>query len=134
MSHYLQHIFQNLNSLFPTSYFLLITDTGFCIHVDGGGWPSYCHSPSISTTTSCESYCTNQKSCIGYTFALLHSKSFCNLYLNDSTCPSGFSVIALKNMAKTMYDLVAYSYTGYVCYGRSPSKLILSICQSILVF
>ena len=103
--------------LFPG--YSLITNEGYCQHVDGG-FPSYCYSNSKSRITSCETYCTNKTSCVGYEYSAKH----CNLFTTDNTCPSEFQFTLQTNTAETMNDLIAISYTGYVCYGRYPGKLI----------
>ena len=117
------------NFLFPG--YSLITNYGACNHVDGGH-PSYCIHTSISTISSCESYCTNQKSCVGYAHSAKYE--YCLLYVTDSTCPSGFNFDQTEKTAKTMNDLVAQSYPRYVCYGRHPGEHIITFWQWIWVF
>ena len=133
MFHYLQDISINsatesksCNLLFPG--YSLITNKGYCRHVKGGGYPSFCLSQTTSTVTSCESYCTNQKSCVGYNYNAKSTE--CILFTNDSTCPSlffqDFRSSRETNTAKTMNDLRPVSHSNFdsVCYGRYPGKII----------
>ena len=116
-----------------TATYSLITSTGYCKHVSGG-FLSNCWNYSITSIDICESYCTNQKSCVGYDHSVLDSH--CELFTSDSTCPSDFKVNSGSETAKTMKDLVAsYSASeyGYICYGKTSGKCILNSCTLDIV-
>ena len=116
-----------------TATYILITILGFCTHISGG-IPSYCWNISITSIDVCESYCTNQKSCVGYSYQ--DTEYFCQLFTSDSTCPSDFKFNSKSETAKTMKDLVA-SYSpseyGYICYGKTSGKFILHFCTLDIV-
>ena len=109
----------------------LITNNGWCQHVDGS-IPSFC-SPdfSVSSISNCEASCSNQASCVGYIYA--EELDNCYLFPSDSTCPSGFTFNQRSSTAETMNDLKEQQASGWVCYGKNTGndnsllpKIILS--------
>ena len=115
-----------------TATYILITSIGYCSHVSGG-IPSYCWNISITSIDICESYCTNQKSCVGYDHSVLDSH--CELFTSDSTCPSDFKVNYGSETFKTMKDLVAVNSSSFIynCYGKTSGKRILHFCTLDIV-
>ena len=104
----------------------MITSTGMCEHVSGGE-PSNCWNDSIMSIDICESYCTSQKSCVGYDYSVIASS--CELFPSDSTCPSDFEYTKAKT-AKTVKDLTTSKYDiqnpdSWICYGKTSGKCIL---------
>ena len=111
----------------------MITSTGYCKHVSGG-FPTNCWNDSITSIDICESYCTNQKSCVGYDY---QDDIFCELFTSDNTCPSDFEFKSQSETAKTMKDLVASysaSHPSYICYGKTSGKCNLHFCTLDIVF
>ena len=88
--------------------------SGYCNHVKGSveidevddesteGFPSSCLLKSVWSVESCESYCTSQSSCIGYTYHLGPNPeiatrlSDCHLFTSNSICPNGFEYFQRK--------------------------------------
>ena len=111
----------------------MITSTGYCKHVSGG-FPSNCWNDSITSIDICESYCTNQKSCVGYEYSALDPLR--ELFTSDITCPSNFKVDYGDETAKTIKDLEAFnppSYDRWICYGKTSGKGILHFCTLDIV-
>ena len=100
----------------------MITNDNLCVHIDGQV-PDFCNGENISSIESMESYCTNQPSCVGYSYNAIDKLG--HLYPSDETCPSGFTYYKLDSTVKTLDDLVAApeSYgLGWVgCYGKTPT-------------
>ena len=116
-----------------TATYSLITSTGYCNHVSGG-IPSLCFNISITSIDICESYCTNQKSCVGYDYSAIDR--VCELYTSDNTCPSDFTFDSQSKTAKTMEDLVALNdpnYQSTSCYGKTSGKCILNFFKLDIV-
>ena len=102
------------------------------MHINGGD-ADWCWSETlnISSIAIMESYCTNQMSCVGYSYNSVVKTGM--LHPSDDTCPSGFEFYEdeFTESAKTMDDLVGQvvDEPGWVgCYGKNP------ICKSILQF
>jgi len=108
-------------TLTSTPEFSVITHRGWCKHVDGG-FPSRCDysSYNISTIDTCESYCKNQPSCVGYMYH--PNYKYCAFFPTDSTCPRGFNFAQKPHTAKTVKDLIAEPKPGYLCYGRNQDS------------
>ena len=113
-----------------------------CNHVDGG-IPSFCFSQHITRMSRCQYYCTNQATCVGYSYITLYlsedtiSSVSCSLHPTDGTCPSGFTFTD-KRAAKTMNDLKKSAeklYTGRwgSCYGKNPGRFILPFERLIYI-
>ena len=98
----------------------MITSSGTCKHVNGG-YPSYCYNGNVNFQSICEGYCTSEASCVGYFYHA--SGDNCYLIPSNNSCPSTFILHSQTNLATTMNDLVAVSYSGYVCYGKKSGKL-----------
>ena len=90
--------------------------------------PDFCDGQNISSIESMESYCTNQPSCVGYSYNAIDKLGI--IYPSDETCPSGFTYYKLDITVKTLDDLVAMPecpqcpgspWLGWVgCYGKDP--------------
>ena len=108
----------------------LITNNGWCQHVDGS-IPSFC-SPdfSVSSISNCEASCSNQASCVGYIYA--EELDNCYLFPSDSTCPSGFTFNQRSSTAETMNDLKEQQASGWVCYGKNTGNDNLLLPKIIL--
>ena len=116
-----------------TATYSLITSTGYCKHVSGG-IPSHCWKYPIASIDICESYCTNQKSCVGYEHTAIGR--VCDLFTSDTTCPSGFTFSSRSETAKTMTDLVAFnnpSEKPWNCSGKTSGNCIFHFCTLDIV-
>ena len=111
----------NSTILYTLVGYSLITSSGYCSHVNGGLFPTHCYSDSVPSQSDCEQFCTSQTSCIGYMYK--SSSQWCFLIPSDSTCPSNFIFRQNTHTATTTNDLVAYSFSGYVCYGKNSGKI-----------
>ena len=98
----------------------MIASNGFCDHVDGGGYPSYCRDTSVYPIKRCKENCTNKTSCVGFSY--YDRSGLCILFPTDGTCPDGFIFYSKSNTAETVNDLVAYNYSGFVCYGKNSGN------------
>ena len=114
-----------------TVTFSLITNNGWCQHVDGS-IPSFC-SPdsSVPSISDCEASCSNQVSCVGYIYA--EELDECFLFPSDNTCPSGFTFNQRSSTAETMNDLKEQQAYGWVCYGKNAGNDYMLLQKVILV-
>ena len=98
----------------------MITSNGFCKHVNGTR-VTRCINAPVYSLSSCEAFCTSQKTCVGYHYSA--SDRYCALIPSDSSCLSGFSLHNSEtNLATSKNDLVAYSSNRFVCYGKNSGK------------
>ena len=108
----------------------LITDDGWCNHVEGG-FPTNCKATSVLTHSKCEELCTSQTSCIGYSF--IRFEGACYLHPSISSCPPNFQLNdnlmktynyktkkrEVPHTATSKNDLVARPSAFSVCYGKN---------------
>jgi len=129
--------------------------SGYCNHVKGSveidevddesteGFPSSCLLKSVSSVESCESYCTSQSSCIGYTYHLGPNPeiatrlSDCHLFTSNSICPNGFEFFQRKYTIEKKEDLVVFPNQNpatkpneWVCYVKDTEKAGLNEGQA----
>ena len=108
----------------------LIESNGTCSNLDGK-IPAYCVSYTFhGSRESCEAYCTDQTSCVGYTYSGGQIKN-CVLFVSDDKCSTGWSYIKSEGPVKTMNDLKPSGderFAGFVCYGKTSGK-----CSCILI-
>lgn len=100
---------------FIEGYFLI--DKGICKHVSGKD-PYRCHKYGVSSQSLCEDHCTSLTTCLAYHYNTKNNV-YCSLIPSDKICPSGFYPYYKSGpIAKSISELKADLYSGYVCYGK----------------
>ena len=107
------------------------TSYGNCTLYDGGLSIRYrCykdyHTSVLSVekkVESCEEYCTNKESCLGYIF--LNDR--CHLYGREMTCPIGFRYYAGSKPPTSTRTVESKEDQEWVCKGKHSSMRICSL-------
>ena len=121
---------------FLISGYSLITNSGQCVTAESD-WQGVCQIDKVALITECEAYCTNQQSCVGYSYqpprqvSSFSMPGFCELYPNESICPTSLTSPEhvlhqeLLNLAGSVDDLIPSTVDPfYECYGKTPGKNI----------
>ena len=105
----------------------LVTDKGYCEHVNGNYLVLCKASIENDAAEDCRSYCTSHDICIGYWLKVFPREIECNLFPSEEKCPQEFKLFgegSITSLAKTTADLVAVAFPGYnmSCYSKNEGK------------
>ena len=104
----------------------MITNSGVC--TSEPNWPGVCNIEKVASIADCEAYCTNQQSCVGYSYQQL--LGFCELYPTESTCPTALTspehelISWLEDLVGSVDDLIPKNDPGFECYGKISGRNI----------
>ena len=114
----------------------MITNSGQCVTAESD-WPGTCQIDKVALIAECEAYCTNQQSCVGYSYRPpgqvlgIPQPGFCELYPSESTCPTALTSPEhvlhqeLLDLAGSADDLKpGYDNPLWECYGKISGKNI----------
>ena len=123
---------------FLISGYSLITNSGQCVTAESD-WQGVCQIDKVALIAECEAYCTNQQSCVGYSYRPpgqvlgISQPGFCELYTSESTCLTALTSAEhvlhqeFLDIAGSADDLIG----GYVkwekCYGKISGKIFSGI-------
>jgi len=131
-----------LHGAASSSGYFLITNSGKCVTAESN-WPGVCQIDKVALIADCEAYCTNQQSCVGYSYqpprqvSSFSMPGFCELYPTESTCPTSLTSPEhvlhqeLLNLAGSVDDLIPSTVDPfYECYGKTPEEVPQDVCKN----
>ena len=93
--------------------------------------PGVCQIENVASIAECEAYCTNQQSCVGYSYQHRTSlPGYCELFPTESTCPTSLTSPEhelsswLEDLVSSVDDLIPKTDPGFECYGKTSGRNI----------